>query len=809
MSGQFYLLLKHSLLGVVISLFVAVGETNGQTDWPAFMGLQRNGLSSESHIFSEEGIKLQVEWLHTLGSGYSGVAVAADIAVVMYSKNHLDYVQAFVVSTGNILWKYTIGPTYKGHGNSQDGPLSTPALSKEHAFCLTPHGTLLALELNSGALVWERNLVQELAAPPPHWGFVTSPLLFDDIIILMVGSAEDGLLVGFEQQTGKILWRQGEDSIRYQSPTLGDVHGTPTVVAAGDSALVALDPVSGKVLWHHVVEGGLTDGTMPIVVPPDKILVRSAQNGLLLLRVNKTPPFEIETVWANHKVKKSYGQPLVYEDHIYVYSGRFLSCVSMQSGEISWKSRHPGDGFIIAVDRHLVALTKKGRMHVIEIDSLEYREKTSLQVFDDLAWTHPSFSNGKIYARSYGQIARIGVSRSKESAAAKSVSVATESNFLSWLKRVERVPVPQRASLISQFMKKQLSFPIVESEGVVHFVYQGDATDLAISGDHVGLWDEAPMQRITGTDFFYSTSRLKPASRIKYRFIKNYEEKVLDPLNPLRVEDTLGGDAIESFSWLSLPGWSATSFDTKEHVQRDTLESRQIDSAIMGTRREVKIYLPPNYKNTEKRYPVVYLHLGMLGRRLGHVDQVVDQLIRQRRIDPILLVLIQENAAGYYDEIFWNAESMQKYAEMFVKEIVPFIDQNYRTVQEPIGRTNVGMGFSGCVAMYTGLKYPNKFAHLASQSSVFWDRGGEKLVADLIKKKSNRPAKIYLEWGKYDFKRHHMDVLGIRERNQRFYTLLAEDGQLLAGGEVNAGFGWSSWRHQIDEMLEFFYPYSN
>jgi hypothetical protein len=126
----------------------------------------------------------------------------------------------------------------------------------------------------------------------------------------------------------------------------------------------------------------------------------------------------------------------------------------MQSGEISWKSRHPGDGFIIAVDRHLVALTKKGRMHVIEIDSLEYREKTSLQVFDDLAWTHPSFSNGKIYARSYGQIARIGVSRSKESAAAKSVSVATESNFLSWLKRVERVPVPQRASLISQFMKK-------------------------------------------------------------------------------------------------------------------------------------------------------------------------------------------------------------------------------------------------------------------------------------------------------------------------------------------------------------------
>jgi hypothetical protein len=41
-----------------------------------------------------------------------------------------------------------------------------------------------------------------------------------------------------------------------------------------------------------------------------------------------------------------------------------------------------------------------------------------------------------------------------------------------------------------------------ESPGVVHFVYRGDATDLAISGDYVGLWDETPMQRIMGTDFF-------------------------------------------------------------------------------------------------------------------------------------------------------------------------------------------------------------------------------------------------------------------------------------------------------------------
>ena len=79
--------LKHSLLGIVVSTLVAVVEANGQTDWPAFMGVNRNGVSNENHIFSEESIKLQVEWHRALGSGYSGVAVAADIAAVMYSKN--------------------------------------------------------------------------------------------------------------------------------------------------------------------------------------------------------------------------------------------------------------------------------------------------------------------------------------------------------------------------------------------------------------------------------------------------------------------------------------------------------------------------------------------------------------------------------------------------------------------------------------------------------------------------------------------------------------------------------------------------
>ena len=43
--------------------------------------------------------------------------------------------------------------------------------------------------------------------------------------------------------------------------------------------------------------------------------------------------------------------------------------------------------------------------------------------------------------------------------------------------------------------------------------------------------------------------------------------------------------------------------------------------------------------------------------------------------------MTDENSKGFYDELFWNTESVNQYSLMLVKELVPYIDQHYRTIQ--------------------------------------------------------------------------------------------------------------------------------
>ncbi len=630
--------------------FVSISNANEPSSWPAFMGPDRNGLVAARGVFAEGGFSLKKDWIVDLGSGYSGISIAQNIAVTMYSDHQSDYVLALNATTGKKIWQYLLGPTYKGHGNSQDGPLSTPSIDQNVVFCLSPFANLVALDLATGDLRWQVDLIKEFNAPAPHWGFVTSPLLCDGVLVVLAGLAENGLLIGFDSRTGEKLWQGGHDVVRYQSPTRGLLNGRDVVLAAGDEELFCLNPKTGEILWQYAADGGFIDSNTPLIISPDKILVQTAQNGLQLLGIQEVDGTSaVDIIWENSRVNRSYSLPLVYGDQIYVYSGRFLSCISTDTGQINWKSRAPGDGFMIGVGQYLVILTKQGWIHVAATDPQAYKENAALKLFDDLAWTHPSFYDGKIYARSYGQIACIGVDKGKRIASSSSSALASQSNFLNWINKVKSANPEEKSILVNQYMAETKTFPIIEPDGLVHFVYQGDADDLALSGDHVGLWDERPMQRLEDTDIFYASYYLELDARLKYRYIKNLEEKILDPLNPIEVEDTMGGES-EFFSWLTMPNWSAATFAVLDQSHRGGIETRYMTSTILADQRGMDIYLPPGYRQTDKDYPVAYLHMGKGAQQFGAINRVVDQLIKDKKIEALILVLVHENASGFYRE---------------------------------------------------------------------------------------------------------------------------------------------------------------
>ena len=117
----------------------------------------------------------------------------------------------------------------------------------------------------------------------------------------------------------------------------------------------------------------------------------------------------MKQLWETRAIRNSFNVPIYHEGSIYAYSSRFLTCVDPKTGEARWRSRPPGDGFMILVDGHLVITTKKGSVHIVEANPEKYNELASLKVFDKLIWSHPAFDGDSIYTRSFGEVARVRV----------------------------------------------------------------------------------------------------------------------------------------------------------------------------------------------------------------------------------------------------------------------------------------------------------------------------------------------------------------------------------------------------------------
>lgn len=791
---RFYLIFSFSI--TIISTCISDLDANEELPvWNGFMGGMRTGHSVEKKVIPNHSPVLIRKWARKIGTGYSGVALINETAVTMYSDHQFDYVIALNTNNGSERWKYKIGSTYKGHGNSQDGPLSTPFIHNGGVLCLSPYGVLFSLSLQDGTLKWQSDLAIEFKAKAPDWGFTSSPLVYEDNVYILAGGIdESSFILAFDVNTGELIWKFGNDFAHYRSAIISEINGKIVLLASGSENLYCLIPSTGKLEWVYRVETGFKDSTTPIPVSTNQILVQTAKDGLQFLTIGAEEQSSIKLSWKNHRINGSYSSPVVHQDYIYCYSGRFLTCLSLNTGKISWKSRDPGEGFLIIVDDHLLILTKKGSLSIGETNPNGYEEKASLKLFKELAWSSPSFYQGSIYARSYGEIACVSIieNGSKKIKVGEQL-VSSNSEFENWIIRVKSAPESVKLKLTEDLLLNYKSFPIIENKNYVHFIYQGDAMDVAINSDHLGIWDESKMNRIEGTDFFYLSTFLEEDAGIKYRYIKNFEEHVLDPKNKLIVREP--GN---TYSWLRMPSGQEVTYDGRSNKIQGELTSIDFSSSIYERKQNLKIYLPPNYSEKSSSYPVAYVHLGQDSLKFGQIQFVVDSLITQHKIRPIILVLEmnQDNDAD-------------KYGRYFTKELVPFIDATFQTLKKSEARIKIGNGGAGFISLYTVLSNPDIISNVACQSSFYWALQKEKIINELIDNLGYLPINIYLDWGKYDIKRNNMDVEGLRERNIRLFNKLSDLGYNISGGEINSGHGWSNWKLQFDDLFSFFVGINN
>ena len=441
-------------------------------------------------------------------------------------------------------------------------------------------------------------------------------------------------------------------------------------------------------------------------------------------------------------------------------------------------------------------ITKKGALHVAKASPEGYREIANTQLFEDHSWTPASFANGKIYARSMKEIAAVEVLRKSQVAAiaagAKKEGILPNSGFAQFVKKAEATG--DKKALIDQFMEENSEFPIIEGERMVHIVYRGEAEDIVIGGDMIGFRREDPMNRIAGTDFYYYSFELEPDSRIDYRFIKNFDETIADPLNPRKIRSLFGESA-----WLAMPKWNEPShYQKTEGITTGHLDSLHLESSILDSRK-LDVYLPAGYENSEKRYPVVYILSGGLAISMGQMANTLDNLTGNE-IEPVITVFIAQSQKRQ-DE--FGGDLVDQYAQMLAEEVVPLIDKTYRTIPMPEARLSYGTASSGYMAFYAAFKHPGVFGNVASQSIVMLNYN-EDILKPLVKTASEQPLNIYIDWGKYDIRAEH-EGWNMATTNRDWAAFLGSKGYQPAGGEAHDGFGWSSWKNRTDTLLKTFF----
>jgi enterochelin esterase-like enzyme len=158
-------------------------------------------------------------------------------------------------------------------------------------------------------------------------------------------------------------------------------------------------------------------------------------------------------------------------------------------------------------------------------------------------------------------------------------------------------------------------------------------------------------------------------------------------------------------------------------VPHGDIRIKRYFSPVTNSWRQFYIYTPPGYDaNTTEKYPVLYiLHGGGEDDRgwatQGKTDLILDNLIVEGKAKPMLVVMPDANlgAGGF------SGDAIEGSLRMFEREmkqvIMPFVEKNYRTLNDANSRALAGLSLGGLHTLYTGFNNTNMFSQLGVFSS--------------------------------------------------------------------------------------------
>jgi outer membrane protein assembly factor BamB len=373
-------------------------------DWPQWRGPNRDDVSRETGLLNPwpDGGPKTAWKIQGIGTGYSGVAIAAGRVFTMGDLGDTCYTLALNEANGEVVWKQPVGKS----GGNYTGPRCTPSVDGSLVYVLGQFGDLVCFQAADGKEIWRKNYGRDFGGRGGGWNYTESPLVDGDRLIGTPGG-DRGAIVALNKKTGELLWQTKDftDRAEYSSPVVAQIAGVEQYVQLTGNSVVGVAK-DGKLLWRATRPGRTATIPTPIV-HNDHVYVSSGYGvGCNLFKISKEgESWKTEQVYANRNMVNHHGGVVLVGDHLYGFSdGKGWVCQNFMSGEIAWTDRGVGKGSLTVADGHLYLRSEagQGRLALVEATPAGYKEKGAFdqpQRSDKNSWPHPVVANGRMYIR--------------------------------------------------------------------------------------------------------------------------------------------------------------------------------------------------------------------------------------------------------------------------------------------------------------------------------------------------------------------------------------------------------------------------
>ena len=372
-----------------------------ETEWPGFRGPGRDGVLPGVTLAEDWSASPPRElWRIPVGPGWSSFAVAGQRLFTQEQRGDDEVVVAYDAATGNELWAHAY-PSRFWESQGGVGPRATPTLSKSMLFTLGAQGLLHRLDPATGEMAWQADLRADAGREPPTWGFSSSPLVVNDLVIVHAGGEGNLGVLAYDADSGALRWGAPAGGHSYSSPQLLTVDGIPSIVMVTDAGLSLIDPADGAVLWQYE-QASQYRVLQPLLIAGSSLLMSSRFEGTSRMdMVREGGKFTGRQRWDSRFMKSDFSDYVAHDGYLYGFDISIFACIDLDTGQRHWKGGRYGHGQVLLLpdaDQLLVA-AENGDLALLRAHPERHDELARMEVLHGKTWNHPVLVGARLYLR--------------------------------------------------------------------------------------------------------------------------------------------------------------------------------------------------------------------------------------------------------------------------------------------------------------------------------------------------------------------------------------------------------------------------